>query len=159
MSSILIHFQYISTDPRGHDLEILLFCGTIDDHFDLFQTRCGLFDESGSGRHGFLVELPAQRATQEKQMERWGGKPKPSPSLLTCTMTSLSIPAFPWTGIVCGWSPRLFKLSGFSMLFGLCMCLCNGEEWYFCTNPVRVFLVFCLFFSGLGVRQVETFFW
>lgn len=82
---------------RGHDLEILRFYDRIRDHLYLFQTSCGLLDESDSGRDGFLLELPSyvQRATEEKQMERWGqANPLPwSPHLHY--VISLH-PTFPW---------------------------------------------------------------
>lgn len=145
----------IYTDPV--DLEILIFCGTIYDHFHLFQTSCGLFDESGCGRDGFPVELShyVQRATQEKQVQRWGERPNPSPSLLTCTMSSLSIPPFPWSGrLELFVDEDLDWLNWVDFLCSLdCACVSVMER-----NGTSA-QIQCMCFVGLSVLQVKIFYW
>lgn len=156
MSSILIHFQYVHLNgSRGHDLDILIFYGTIWSF--MFQTSCGLFGESGCGRNGFPVELSVymQRATQEKQLERWGDKPKPSPSLPACTMSSLSIPPFPWSGRL-----ELFVDEDLDCLNRVDFLCCSDCA---CVSVTRRDVTFtqilCMCFLGLSVLQVKAFYW
>lgn len=143
MSSILIHFQCVHLQgSRGHDLEILIFTVRSVIFFTCFRPAVAFLSRDvvvmGSqwSFHSTCKEQPG------RSKWRGGGTTQTPPlvsSLALCHQSPShpSLEAVDW--IVCGWRPRLFKLSGFSVLFRLCMCLCNGEERSFRTNPVYVF--------------------